>query len=44
MRRVLGVVLTGLGAFFLVVALLFRFYMPGQVIKFPLNEYSVSSA
>jgi Porin PorA len=43
MRRVLGVVLTGLGAFFLVVALLFRFYMPGQVIKFPLNEYSVSS-
>jgi hypothetical protein len=43
MRRVLGVVLTGLGAFFLVVALLFRFYMPGQVIKFPLNEYSVST-
>jgi hypothetical protein len=43
MRRVLGVVLTGLGAFFLVVALLFRFYMPGQVIKFPLNEYSISS-
>lgn len=43
MRRVLGVVLTGLGAFFLVVALLFRFYMPGQVIKFPLNEYTVSA-
>ncbi len=43
MRRVLGVVLTGLGAFFLVVALLFRFYMPGQVIKFPLNEYTVST-
>lgn len=43
MRRVLGVVLTGLGAFFLMVALLFRFYMPGQVIKFPLNEYSVST-
>jgi Porin PorA len=42
MRRVLGVVLTGLGAFFLVLALLFRFYLPSQVIKFPLNEYSVS--
>src|SRR5215469_6801924 len=42
MRRVLGVVLTGLGAFFLVLALLFRFYLPGQVIKFPLNEYTVS--
>ena len=43
MRRVLGVVLTGLGAFLLVLALLSRFYLPGQVIKFPLNEYSVSS-
>ena len=43
MRRVLGVVFTGLGAFLLVLALLFRFYLPGQVIKFPLNEYSVSS-
>jgi hypothetical protein len=42
MRRVLGVVLTGLGAFLLVLALLFRFYLPGQVIKFPLNEYTVS--
>ena len=42
MRRVFGVVFTGLGAFLLVLALLFRFYLPGQVIKFPLNEYSVS--
>jgi hypothetical protein len=42
MRRILGVVLTGLGAFLLVLALLFRFYLPGQVIKFPLNEYTVS--
>jgi hypothetical protein len=41
MRRVLGLVLTGLGAFFLVLALLMRFYLPGQVIKFPLNEYLV---
>jgi hypothetical protein len=41
MRRVLGLVLTGLGAFFLALALLMRFYLPGQVIKFPLNEYLV---
>jgi hypothetical protein len=43
MRRVLGLVLTGLGAFFLVLALLLRFYLPGQVIKFPLNEYLVTT-
>jgi Porin PorA len=42
MRRVLGVVLTGLGAFLLVLALMSRLVLPGQVIKFPLNEYSVS--
>ncbi len=41
MRRVLGLVLTGLGAFFLALAVLLRFYLPGQVIKFPLNEYLV---
>src|SRR5260370_11114937 len=43
MRRVLGVTLTGLGAFLLVVAAMCRFYLPGQVVKFPLNEYSVSA-
>jgi hypothetical protein len=43
MRRVLGLVLTGLGAFFLALALLLRFYLPGQVIKFPLNEYLVTT-
>jgi hypothetical protein len=42
MRRVLGVVLTGLGAFLLVLALMSRLVLPGMVIKFPLNEYSVS--
>jgi hypothetical protein len=42
MRRVLGITLTGLGAFFLVLALLLRFYLPGQVIKFPLNKYVVT--
>jgi Porin PorA len=43
MRRVFGVVLTGLGAFLIVLAALARFYLPGQVIKFPLNEYNVST-
>jgi hypothetical protein len=39
MRRVLGTTLTALGAFFLVLAVLLRFVLAGQVIKFPLNEY-----
>src|SRR5260370_38760272 len=39
MRRVLGTTLTGRGAFFLVLALLLRFVLPGQVVKWPLNEY-----
>lgn len=43
MRRVLGITLTGLGAFFLVLALLLRLYLPGQVIKWPLNEYQVTT-
>jgi hypothetical protein len=43
MRRVLGPVLTGLGAFLLVFGLLMRYWVPGQVIRFPLNEYSVTS-
>jgi hypothetical protein len=43
MRRVFGVTLTGLGAFLVVLAAMCRFYLPGQVVKFPLNEYSVST-
>lgn len=43
MRRVLGLVLSGLGAFLLVLAVLLRFYLPGQVIKFPLNEYAMTT-
>jgi Porin PorA len=43
MRRVLGLTFTGLGAFFLALAVLLRFYLPGQVIKFPLNEYLVTT-
>src|SRR5215469_3880917 len=42
MRRIFGVVLAGLGAFLIVGAVLCRFYLPGQVVKFPVNEYSVS--
>lgn len=40
MRRVIWSVLTGLGVFFIVLALLSRFFVPGQAIKFPLNEWS----
>jgi hypothetical protein len=42
MRRVAGIALAGLGAFLIVAALMCRFYLPGHVIKFPLNEYSVT--
>ncbi|HEY2506076.1 MAG TPA: DUF3068 domain-containing protein [Streptosporangiaceae bacterium] len=42
MRRVLGVTFTGLGAFLIVLAVLSRFYLPGQVVKFPLNEYTIT--
>jgi Porin PorA len=42
MRRQVGITLTGLGAFLLVLALMGRFIVPGQVIKFPINEYTVS--
>jgi hypothetical protein len=38
MRRV-GLVLTGLGAFLIVFALLMPTWVNGRVIKFPLNEY-----
>jgi hypothetical protein len=39
MRRV-GLVLVGLGVFFLVFALLIPTWVSGRVIKFPLNEYA----
>jgi hypothetical protein len=42
MRRVFGVALAGLGAFLIVGAIMCRFYLPGHVVKFPLNEYNVS--
>jgi hypothetical protein len=43
MRRVVWSVLTGLGVFFIVLAIMSRFYLPGQVVKFPLNEYTVNT-
>jgi len=43
MRRVVGLVVTGLGAFLVAFALLLRFWVPGYVLTFPLNEYSVTT-
>jgi hypothetical protein len=40
MRRVVWAVLTGLGVFFIVLAVLSRFFVPAQALKFPLNEYT----
>src|SRR5260370_24105936 len=43
MRRVVWSVLVGLGAFFIVLAIMSKLYVPGQGVKFPLNEYSVNT-
>jgi len=43
MRRVAGLVASALGTFLIVLALLTRFYVPGQAIKFPLNESTIAS-
>ena len=43
MRRAVGLVAAGLGAFLLVSGLLLRFYVAAQVVKFPLNEYQVTA-
>ncbi len=43
MRRAAGLVGAGLGTFLLVSGLLLRFYVAGQVVKFPLNEYQVTT-
>lgn len=40
MRRESWSILTGLGVFFIVLAILSKFFVPGQAVKFPLNEYS----
>ncbi len=43
MRRVAGLVLSALGAFLIVLALVTRFFIVGQTVKFPLNESSIST-
>ncbi len=43
MRRVVWSVLTGLGAFLIVLAILSWLVVPGMAVKFPLNEYGVST-
>jgi len=43
MRRVVWAVLTGLGVFFVVLAVLSRFFVPAQAVKFPLNEYNTTT-
>ncbi len=42
MRRVFGLILAGLGAFLLVIAVALRAYIPGQVVKYPIKEYLVT--
>ncbi len=41
MRRIIGLVATGLGTFFIVAALLIHFVIVGQALKFPLGVYRV---
>jgi len=43
MRGVTGLVLAGLGAFLILVAVLLPTWLSGQVIKFPLNEYETAT-
>lgn len=39
MRRVVWSVLTGVGVFLIVLAILSKLFIPGQAVKFPLNEF-----
>ena len=43
MRRVTGLVATALGTFLIVLALVTRFYVVGQAVKFPLDENTVTT-
>ena len=43
MRGIIGLVLAGLGAFLILVAILLPTYVVGQVVKFPLNEYETAT-
>jgi Porin PorA len=43
MRRVMGLVATALGTLLIVLAVVLRFYVVGQVVKFPLDENTVTT-
>jgi hypothetical protein len=43
MRRVTGLVASGLGAFLIVLAVLTRFVVVSEAVKFPLNENTIST-
>ncbi len=43
MRRVTGLVASALGAFLIVLAVLTRFVVVGEAVKFPLNENTIST-
>src|SRR5690242_3796084 len=43
MRRNIGLVLAGLGAFLIVLAVVLPTWIVGQVVKFPLNEYETAT-
>src|SRR5580698_10041152 len=43
MRRVTGLILSALGTFLIVLALLTRFVVVGETVKFPLNENSITT-
>jgi len=43
MRGIIGLILAGLGAFLILVAVLLPTWVVGQVVKFPLNEYETAT-
>ena len=43
MRRVSGLVLSALGTFLIVLALLTKFVVAGEAVKFPLNENTITT-
>jgi hypothetical protein len=42
MRRIIGLVLAGLGTFLIVVAIALPTFVVGQILKFPLNEFETA--
>jgi len=43
MRGIIGLILAGLGAFLILVAVLLPTWVVGQILKFPLNEYETAT-